>query len=81
MHHPEPTITVNGQKLSAVDMLTYLGSTLSRAGHINLDVNDPVGHSGSNVVFMTVLIGTSRKCHGRRIYGRHTVPSLNTAWT
>ena len=40
MHQPEPTITVNGQKLSVVDMLTYLGSTLSRAVHIDDEVDD-----------------------------------------
>ena len=31
----EPTITVNGQKLKVVDKFTYLGSTLSRAVHID----------------------------------------------
>ena len=30
-----PTITVNGQKLQVVDKFTYLGSTLSRAVHID----------------------------------------------
>ena len=33
----EPTITVNGQILPAVDKFTYLGSTLSRAVHIGLN--------------------------------------------
>ena len=35
--HSEPTITVNGQKLQVVDKFTYLGSTLSRAVHIDVD--------------------------------------------
>ena len=45
VHHPapgkpysEPTITVNGQKLQVVDKFTYLGSTLSRAVHIDDEV-------------------------------------------
>ena len=33
--YSEPTITVNGQKLQVVDKFTYLGSTLSRAVHID----------------------------------------------
>ena len=33
--YSEPTITVNGQKLQVVDKFTYLGSTLSRARHID----------------------------------------------
>ena len=33
-----PTITVNGQKLQVVDKFTYLGSTLSRAVHIDNEV-------------------------------------------
>ena len=36
--YSEPTITVNGQKLQVVDKLTYLGSTLSRAVHIDDEV-------------------------------------------
>ena len=34
----EPTITVNGQKLKVVYKFTYLGSTLSRAVHIDDEV-------------------------------------------
>ena len=34
----EPTFTVNGQKLQVVDKFTYLGSTLSRAVHIDDEV-------------------------------------------
>ena len=34
----EPTITVTGQKLKVVDKFTYLGSTLSRAVHIDDEV-------------------------------------------
>ena len=33
--YSEPTITVNGQKLQVVDKFFYLGSTLSRAVHID----------------------------------------------
>ena len=33
--YSEPTITVNGQKLQIVDKFAYLGSTLSRAVHID----------------------------------------------
>ena len=36
--YSEPTITVNGQKLQTVDKFTYLGSTLSRAVHIDDEV-------------------------------------------
>ena len=36
--YSEPTITVNGQKLHVVDKFTYLGSTASRAVHIDNDV-------------------------------------------
>ena len=36
--YSEPTITVNGQKLQVVDKFAYLGSTLSRAVHIDDEV-------------------------------------------
>ena len=36
--YSEPTITVNGQKLQVVDKFIYLGSTLSRAVHIDDEV-------------------------------------------
>ena len=36
--YSEPTISVNGQKLQVVDKFTYLGSTLSRAVHIDDEV-------------------------------------------
>ena len=36
--YSEPTITVNEQKLQVVDKFTYLGSTLSRAVHIDDEV-------------------------------------------
>ena len=36
--YSEPTITVNGQTLQVVDKFTYLGSTLSRAVHIDDEV-------------------------------------------
>ena len=37
--YKEPTITVKGQRLQVVDKFTYLGSTLSRAMHIDDEVN------------------------------------------
>ena len=37
--YKEPTITVKGQRLQAVDKFTYLGSTLSRVVHIDDEVN------------------------------------------
>ena len=37
-HINEPIITVNGQKLKVVDKFTYLGSTLSRAVHIDDEI-------------------------------------------
>ena len=36
--YSEPTITVNRQRLQVVDKFTYLGSTLSRAVHIDDEV-------------------------------------------
>ena len=36
--YSEPIITVNGQKLQVADKFTYLGSTLSRAVHINDEI-------------------------------------------
>ena len=38
MPYSEPTITVNGRTLQAVDKFTYLGSTLSRVVHIDDEV-------------------------------------------
>ena len=37
--YKEPTVTVKGQRLQVVDKFTYLGSTLSRVGHIDDEVN------------------------------------------
>ena len=37
--YSEPTITVKGEKLKAVDTFTYLGSTLSRSVRINAEVD------------------------------------------
>ena len=45
----DPTITVNGQKLKVVDKFTYLGSTLSRAVHIDDEVTS--GISKASVAF------------------------------
>ncbi|KAL8596969.1 hypothetical protein ACOMHN_027915 [Nucella lapillus] len=40
--YQEPHITVNGQNLQAVDSFTYLGSTLSRAVNIDVDINNRI---------------------------------------
>uniref|UniRef100_K7F0B5 Reverse transcriptase domain-containing protein n=1 Tax=Pelodiscus sinensis TaxID=13735 RepID=K7F0B5_PELSI len=45
--HQEPTITVKGQKLQAVDQFTYLGSTLSRAVTIDIEVNCRIAKASS----------------------------------
>ena len=38
----EPTITVNGQRLQAVDKFAYLGSSLSRAVYIDDEVTSRI---------------------------------------
>ena len=43
----EPTITVNGQKLKVVHKFTYLGSTLSRAVHIDDEVTARIAKEDS----------------------------------
>ena len=40
-------VTVNGQKLKAVDKFTYLGSTLSRSVHINYEVDTRIAKASS----------------------------------
>ena len=45
--YTEPTIHVNNQKLSAVDKFTYLGSTLSRAVHIDDEINTRIGKASA----------------------------------
>ena len=54
MHQPapvkayaEPTITVNTQKLSAVDRFTYLGSILSRAVHTDDEVDTRIARASA----------------------------------
>ena len=42
----EPTINVNGQKLKVVDNFIYLGSTLSRAVHIDDEVTARIAKAG-----------------------------------
>ena len=51
-HQPAPgklynelTITVNGQKLKVVDKFTYLGSSLSRAVHIDDEVTARIANA------------------------------------
>ena len=45
--YQEPTVTVNGQKLAAVDKFTYLGSTLSRCVHIDEEINARIAKASS----------------------------------
>ena len=45
--YQEPTITVKGQRLQAVDKFTYLGSTLSRPVHIDDEVNARIAISSA----------------------------------
>ena len=45
--YQEPTVTVNGQKLAAVDKFTYLGSTLSRCVHIDDEINARIAKASS----------------------------------
>ncbi len=45
--HQEPTITVKGQKLQAVDQFTYLSSTLSHAVTIDIEVNCRIAKASS----------------------------------
>ena len=41
----EPTIIVNEQKLKVVDKFTYMGSTLSRAVRINVEISAKIAKS------------------------------------
>ena len=45
--YKESTITVKGQRLQAVDKVTYLGSTLSRVVHIDDEVNARIAKAGA----------------------------------
>ena len=45
--YQEPSITVNGQRLAAVDKFTYLGSTLSRCVHIDDEINARIAKASS----------------------------------
>ena len=47
MTYTEPSISVNGQVLKAVDKFTYLGSTLSRAVHIDEEINSRIAKASS----------------------------------
>lgn len=56
MHQPEPNKTyvepdiyINSQRLKAVDMFTYLGSTLSRTVHIDDEVNIGIAKARVNL--------------------------------
>ena len=46
--HSEPTITVNGQRQQVVDKSIYLGSTLSRAVHIDNEVTARIAKTRSS---------------------------------
>jgi len=43
----EPSITVKGQKLQAVDRFTYLGSTLSREVNIDAEVTNRIARASA----------------------------------
>ena len=45
--YQEPHVTVKGQKLQAVDNFTYLGSTLSRAVNIDVEVNNRIAKASA----------------------------------
>ena len=45
--YQEPTVTVNGQNLAAVDKFTYLGSTLSRNVNIDDEVDSRIAKASS----------------------------------
>ncbi|KAK3776392.1 hypothetical protein RRG08_023745 [Elysia crispata] len=45
--YQEPHFTVKRQKLQAVDTFTYLGSTLSRAATIDVEVNDKIAKAST----------------------------------
>ena len=45
--YQEPTVTVNGQKLAAVDRFTYLGSTLSPCVHIDDEIHARIAKASS----------------------------------
>ena len=45
--YQEPSITVKGQRLQAVENFTYLGSTLSRSASINAEVTNHIAKASS----------------------------------
>ena len=47
--YSEPTITVNGQRLQAVDKFKYLGSTLSTAVYIDAEVTARIAKASDHV--------------------------------
>ena len=67
VHQPAPgkpysqaTFTVNGQKLQVVDKFTYLGSTLSKAVHIDDEV------TARTAKCQRSIWQTSHKCLGTK---------------
>ena len=45
--YSEPTITVKGEKLKAVETFTYLGSTLSRSARIDAEVDGRIAKAST----------------------------------
>lgn len=45
--YQEPTVTVSGQRLAAVDKFKYLGSTLSGCSHINEETDERIRKASS----------------------------------
>ena len=62
--YSEPTITVNGQKLQVVDKFIYLGSTLSRAVHID---NELTAKTAKNSVIFGRLCTNFLERNGIRL--------------
>ena len=56
--YEEPTITVKGQRLQVVDKFTYLGSTLSRAVHIDDEVNARIAKASAAFGRLREVFGT-----------------------
>ena len=57
----EPTITVKGQRLQVVDKFTYLGSTLSRVGHIDDEVNTRIIKASATFVRLRGSVSDRRE--------------------
>ncbi|KAG7459243.1 hypothetical protein JOB18_001309 [Solea senegalensis] len=59
----EPIISVSNQKLSATDMFSYLGSTLSRAMHIDEEINIRIAKASAAFGRLRDSVSVSKKWH------------------